>query len=102
MLNSTVHVIMEGRDQLQELGGRSILCRRVERPVICYDSFRGRFKRSNLDDGWAKCFLHGLVHGVDVPTVGGDLDILAQFQPVVVGAPVGDPLGVVASLAECS
>ena len=33
VLNITVNVIVEGRDQLQELGGHPIFCRRVERPV---------------------------------------------------------------------
>ena len=54
------------------------------------------FEGSYFDGSGTEGLLHLLIHGAGVPTVCRVLNITTKFQPVVVGARAGDPLGVVA------
>lgn len=61
---------------------------------------RGGFQWGCLDGAGAEGFFHALVHGANVSAVGRPLDVLTQVLPVVVGALLGNALGVTTSLSK--
>ena len=69
---------------------------------LCDDGIRGSLQRRCLRGAWAKSLLQAIIHDTDVTAVGGELDVLTEIQPVVIGAASNKSLNIAPGLPERS
>ena len=69
---------------------------------VCDNVAGGGLEGCNLGGAWTKVFLHAIIHGANVATNSRELNTLAKVQPIVIGAVLSNPLGIIAGSPECS